>query len=136
VDPETCRIIDLPKISDARGNLTFAEEGIVPFEIKRVFYLYDVPGGSSRGGHALKKCQQVLVAMAGGFDVVVGCSKNRQRIHLDRPWFGLYLPARIWREMENFSPGSICLALASEKYSETDYYRDYQEYVRALSISQ
>jgi hypothetical protein len=128
-----CRIIDLPKIADPRGNLTFIEGGRhVPFPVKRVFYLYDVPGGAERAGHALKKCEQFLIAMSGSFDVILYDGKDKQRIHLNRSYCGLYLPPMIWREMDNFSSGSVCLVLASEPYSESDYYRDYREYLRAM----
>jgi len=132
-----CRIIDLPKISDPRGNLTFIEgDRHVPFQVKRVFYLYDVPGGAERAGHALKTCQQFLIAMSGSFDVITYDGKEKQRIHLNRSYSGLYLPPMIWREMDNFSSGSVCLALASEPYSENDYYRDYRKYLQAVGGSE
>jgi hypothetical protein len=128
-----CRMIDLPKVADPRGNLTFLEGGRhVPFEIKRVFYLYDVPGGADRGGHALKSCEQFLIAMSGSFDVVIYDGKEKQRIHMNRSYNGLYLPPMIWREMDNFSSGSVCLALASQPYNEAEYYRDYKGYLQAL----
>jgi len=131
---ENCKLIDLPKIADPRGNLTFIEgQRHLPFDIKRVFYLYDVPGGADRGGHALKQTHQFLIAMSGSFDVVVYNGKEKHRIHLNRSYYGLYLPPMIWREMDNFSSGSVCLALASEPYSEQDYYRNYAEYLRAVS---
>lgn len=130
---ETCKLIDLPKIADPRGNLTFIEGGRhVPFEVKRVFYLYDVPGGADRGGHALKQCHQFLIAMSGSFDVILDAGKEKKRIQLNRSYYGLYLPPMIWREMDNFSSGSVCLALASERYSEGDYYRDYTSFINAL----
>jgi len=126
-----CKIIDLPKITDARGNLTFVESGRhIPFEIKRVFYLYDVPGGAERAGHALKMCHQFLIAMSGSFDVVLYDGRENKRIHLNRSYCGLHLPPMIWREMDNFSSGSVCLVLASEAYDEKDYYRNYDEYLR------
>ena len=128
-----CRVIDLTKISDPRGNLTFIEGGRhIPFQIKRVFYLYDVPGGADRAGHALKTCEQFLIAMSGSFDVIVYDGKEKQRIHMNRSYNGLYLPPMIWREMDNFSSGSVCLALASEPYNENDYYRDYKKYLQAV----
>ena len=109
-----CRLIDLPRINDPRGNLTFVEgQRHVPFEIKRVFYLYDVPGGETRAGHALRTCEQFIVAMSGSFDVIADDGRARARFHLNRSYFGLYLPPRIWRELENFSSGSVCLVLAS-----------------------
>ena len=128
-----CRILELPKMADPRGNLTFIEgERHVPFTIKRVFYLYDVPGGADRAGHALKQCHQFLIAMSGSFDVVVYNGKDKQRFHLNRSHYGLHLPPMFWREMDNFSSGSVCLALASELYDEKDYYRDYREYLRVM----
>jgi hypothetical protein len=130
---DICKIIDLPKIADPRGNLTFIEGGRhVPFKIKRVFYLYDVPGGADRGGHALKTCHQFLVAMSGSFDVILKDGKNEKRIHLNRSYYGLLVPPMIWREMDNFSSGSVCLVLASQLYDPTDYYRDYAEFLKAL----
>ena len=131
-----CKLIDLPKINDPRGNLTFVESGRhVSFDIKRVFYLYDVPGGADRGGHALKSCHQFLIAMSGSFDVVLYDGKEKQRIQLNRSYYGLLIPPMIWREMDNFSSGSVCLALASAAYDADDYYRDYNEYLTALAVS-
>ncbi|MGO9898384.1 MAG: sugar 3,4-ketoisomerase [Solirubrobacteraceae bacterium] len=118
---------------DHRGNLTFVEGGRhVPFEIRRVFYLYDVPAGQRRAGHALKDIQQILVAVSGSFDVVVDSGQERTKVTLNRPSMGLYLPSLVWRELENFSSGSVCLVLASERYSEESYYRDYYEFLAAL----
>ena len=132
-----CKLIDLPKITDPRGNLTFVEGGHhVPFDIKRVFYLYDVPGGADRGGHALKNCHQFLIAMSGSFDVILYDGKEKQRIHLNRSYNGLHIPPMIWREMDNFSSGSVCLALASTSYDPEDYYRDYNEFLKGLTHSQ
>jgi len=126
------KIIELPKIHDPRGNLTFIEnDRHIPFAVKRVFYLYDVPGGAERAGHALKECHQFLIAMSGSFDVVVYDGKDKQRFHLNRSYYGLHLPPMLWREMDNFSSGSVCLVLASEPYDERDYFRDYREYLRA-----
>lgn len=131
-----CQRIDLPKINDPRGNLTFIEGGKhVPFPIKRVFYLYDVPGGADRGGHALKNCHQFLIAMSGSFDVILDDGREKKRIHLNRSYYGLHLPPMVWREMDNFSSGAVCLALASECYSESDYYRDYAAFLAALKSS-
>jgi hypothetical protein len=128
-----CRLIDLPKISDPRGNLTFIEGGRhVPFDIKRVFYLYDVPGGADRGGHALKQCHQFLIAMSGRFDVLLDDGQEKRRIQLNRSHYGLHLPPMVWREMDNFSSGAVCLVLASETYSEADYYREYANFLAEM----
>lgn len=128
-----CKIINLPKIHEPRGNLTFIEgERHVPFKIQRVYYLYDVPGGSERGGHAHKGLHQLIVAMAGSFDVVIDDGKEKQRFHLNRSYYGLYLCPMIWRELDNFSSGSVCIVLASNHYDESDYYRDYQEFLKSL----
>jgi dTDP-4-dehydrorhamnose 3,5-epimerase-like enzyme len=136
---DQCRLIQFPRIEDPRGNLTFIEGGRqVPFEIKRVYYLYDVPGGAIRAAHAHKALQQVLVAMSGSFDVTLSDGRDRRRFHLNRSYFGLYIPPMVWREIDNFSSGSVCMALASELYSEDDYYREYREFeeaVKALSKS-
>ena len=127
-----CRLIDLPKINDPRGNLTFIEsERHLPFAIQRVFYLYDVPGGADRGGHALKQCHQFLIAISGSFDVIVNDGAEKKRIHLSRSYYGLHLPPMIWREMDNFSSGSVCLVLASERYQECDYFREYTAFIAA-----
>jgi len=127
-----CKIIDLPKIQDPRGNLTFIEGGNhIPFDIQRVYYLYDVPGGSERGGHAHKELHQFIIAMSGSFDVVLNDGQNKKRIHLCRSYYGLYVCPMIWREIDNFSSGSVCMVLASNRYDERDYYRDYGEFLRA-----
>ncbi|MGA3266062.1 MAG: FdtA/QdtA family cupin domain-containing protein [Verrucomicrobiota bacterium] len=130
---ENCKLIDLPKIADPRGNLTFIEGGRhVPFEIKRVYYLYDVPGGAERGGHAHKALHQLIVAMSGSFDVVLDDGYEKRRIHLNRSYIGLYIPPMIWREIDNFSSGSVCMVLASNYYEESDYYRDHVDFLLAL----
>ena len=130
---EQCEIIQLPKISDVKGNLSFIESSHhIPFDIKRVYYLYDVPGGSNRGSHAHKKLHQFIVAMSGSFDVVLKDGKETKRFHLNRSYYGLYVPTMLWRELDNFSSGSVCMVLASNKYDETDYYRDYDEYLQAV----
>ena len=122
-----CSIVNLKKITDPRGNLTYIEgTHDVPFQIKRVYYLYDVPGGSIRGGHAHKHLQQLIVAMSGSFDVTVDDGYQRSTFHLNRSYYGLYIPNMVWRELDNFSSGSVCLVLASEYYDEGDYYRNYE----------
>ena len=119
----------LPKVDDVRGNLTFIEQNEhVPFEIKRIYYLYDVPGGESRGGHAHKDLEQFIVAANGSFDVILDDGYNKERHHMNRSYYGLYLPNMIWRELDNFSSGSVCLVLASEVYDEEDYIRDYEKF--------
>jgi dTDP-4-dehydrorhamnose 3,5-epimerase-like enzyme len=129
---QECKIIDLPKILDARGNLTFIEANQhVPFPIQRVYYLYDVPGGTERGGHAHKALHQLIIAISGSFDVVLDDGLGQQRYHLNRSYYGLYVCPMIWRELDNFSSGSVCLVLASNHYDEDDYYRNYDEF-RAL----
>lgn len=130
---QKCRIIELPKIYDARGNLTFIESNNhIPFSIKRIFYLYDVPGGESRAGHALKTCQQFIIAVSGSFDVLIDDGKSREKYSLNQSYYGLFVPALLWRELENFSSGSVCLVIASENYEEQGYYRDYQDYKKAV----
>jgi WxcM-like, C-terminal len=130
---EDCKIIGLPRITDPRGNLTFIEGNHhVPFDIKRVYYLYDVPGGAERGGHAHKELQQLIIAMSGSFDVVLDDGNVKHRFHLNRSYYGLYIGPMVWRELDNFSSGSVCMVLASIPYDESDYYRDYDEFIRAL----
>jgi hypothetical protein len=130
---KNCKLINLPKITDPEGNLTPIEGGRhVPFEIKRVFYLYDVPGGATRAGHALKTCQQFIIAMSGSFDVILDDGTERERYHLNRSYTGLYVPPLIWRELENFSSGSVCAVLASEVYDEKNYYRNYEKFRGAV----
>jgi len=129
---EHCKIIDFPKIADPRGNLTFIEANRhAPFEIKRVYYLYDVPGGAERGGHAHKGLHQLIIAMSGSFDIVLDDGRKKKRFHLNRSYYGLYVCPMIWREMDNFSSGSVCLVLASQLYDPADYYRDYAEFQKA-----
>ena len=127
-----CKMIDLPKISDPRGNLTFVEGGSqIPFDIQRVYYLYDVPGGAERGGHAHKDLHQLIIAMSGSFDVVLDDGKNKKRVHMNRSYSGLYVCPMIWRELDNFSSGAVLMVLASNKYAEADYYREYADFMRA-----
>jgi hypothetical protein len=129
---DICRVIDLPKIHEPRGNLTFIESNSqIPFAIERVYYLYDVPGGSERGGHAHKGLHQLIIAMSGSFDVVLDDGKDKKRVHLNRSYQGLYVCPMIWRELDNFSSGSVCMVLASNRYDEADYFRDYADFMRA-----
>ena len=128
---DDCRVIELPRIHDARGNLTFVEGGRhVPFEIKRVYYLYDVPGGEARGGHGHRKLRQLIIAMSGSFDVVLDDGRRKRTVSLNRSYYGLFIPRMVWRELVNFSSGSVCTVLASEFYDASDYYRDYDEFRR------
>ena len=124
-------IINLPKIVDERGNLTFIEEeNHIPFKIKRVYWIYDVPGGQKRGGHAFKEQQEFIVALSGSFDVVIDDGKQKQTFPLNRSYYGLYIPNGLWREMNNFSTNSLALVLSSTEFSEDDYIRDYQTYLK------
>lgn len=124
-----CRLVDLRKISDPRGNLTPIESFLdVPFQIQRVYYLYDVPGGASRGGHAHRKLQQLIVAVSGSFDVTLYDGHEKVSYQLNRSYFGLLVAPMTWREIDNFSSASVCMVLASELYSEDDYYRDLKEF--------
>jgi dTDP-4-dehydrorhamnose 3,5-epimerase-like enzyme len=132
-----CKIIELPKIADPRGNLTFIEGNRhIPFDISRVYYLYDVPGGAERGGHAHKALHQLIIAMSGSFDVVLDDGRDKQRIHLNRSYVGLYVCPMIWREIDNFSSGSVCMVLASNLYDESDYFRDYSLFLEAVRGSE
>lgn len=124
-----CKILDLPKITDPRGNLTFIE-GLthIPFEIRRVYYLYDVPGGSERGAHAHKNLHQFIVAMSGSFDVCLEDGSGAKRFQLNRSYYGLYVCPMMWRFLDNFSSGAVCMVLASQRYDEEDYIRDYDTF--------
>lgn len=126
-----CKIIELPKYLDARGNLSFVQNNThIPFEIKRTYWLYDVPGGESRGGHAYKETEEFVIALSGSFDVIVDDGKEKKTFHLNRSYYGLYIPKGIWREMDNFSTNSLALEFASTKYNPDDYIRDYNEFLK------
>ena len=126
-----CKVVKLKKISDPRGNLTVIEDNKdVPFRIKRIYYIYDVPTGEYRGAHAHKRLEQLMVAVSGSFDVRVDNGKGRRTFTLNRPYEGLYIPKMTWRDMDNFSSGSVCLVLASDYYEESDYIRNYDEFLK------
>ncbi len=128
-------IIDLPKIEDPRGNLSIIEdEKNIPFKIERTYWIYDVPGGQMRGGHAFKKQQELIVALSGSFDVIVDDGKEKQTFSLNRSYYGLYVPAGFWRQMQNFSTNSLALVLSSTQFSEGDYVRDYQEFLMTVNL--
>ena len=128
---EDCKLVKLKKISDPRGNLTFIESGIdIDFEIKRIYYIYDVPSGEYRGAHAHKDLEQLMISVSGSFDVILDDGKSREIVKLNNPAVGLYITKGIWREMSNFSAGSVCLVLASEHYDERDYIRNYDQFLK------
>lgn len=127
------QVIQLPKILDPRGNLTFIEgNNHIPFDIKRVFYLYDVPGGEMRAGHSNRDSEQFIIAMSGSFNVIVDTGVERTTFHLNRAYYGLYLPRNVWREIDNFSSGAVCLVLTSTLYSPDEYIRDYDEFLNEV----
>lgn len=126
------KLIELPKITDFRGSISFAEgNNHIPFDIKRVYYLYESPPNAERGAHGHKKLEQVIIPISGSFDFILDDGHARQKYVLDKPWVGLYVPPMMWRDVNNFSVGSVCLVLASDTYKEEDYYRDYQEFLNA-----
>lgn len=130
---EDCKMIELPKISDPRGNLSFIEGGRhITFDIKRIYYLYDVPGGSTRAGHGHRALHQLMIAMSGSFDITLDDGRNTRRFHLNRSYQGLYIPPLIWRDLDNFSSGAVCMVLASEFYDEADYFRDKEAFLAAI----
>ena len=128
---DEARIIELPKFLDERGNLSFVEQFThLPFEIKRTYWIYDVPGGEDRGGHAYLKNQEFIIALSGAFDVMVDDGENKKTFSLNRSYFGLYVPAGLWRTMENFSTNSLALEFGSEHYAQDDYIRDYDQFLK------
>ena len=128
---EDVKIVELPKFADPRGNLSFVEQlNHIPFEIKRTYWIYDVPGGENRGGHAFKQNEEFIVALSGAFDVIVDDGVNKKKFSLNRSYYGLYVPAGLWREIENFSTNSLALEFGSIHYDEQDYIRDYDEYLK------
>ena len=129
------RIVNLPKVQDPRGNLTYIEEeNHIPFRIKRVYWIYDVPGGQKRGGHAFRKQQEFILALSGSFDVVVNNGEKEEKFHLNRSYYGLFVPNGIWRHLDNFSTNSVALLLSSLAYSEDDYIIEFDEYLRLVEI--
>ena len=131
-----CRLVDFPQISDPRGNLTFIEGGqAIPFDIRRVYYLYDVPGGAERGGHAHRELHQIIIALSGSFDITLDDGREKQLYQLNRAFRGLYLTPMIWRDIGNFSSNAVCLVLASEHYSEADYIRSYDDFLQSSSTA-
>ena len=131
-----CKLIDLPKIYDIRGSLIPIESSsTIPFKIKRIYYIYDVPVGSGRGGHAHKELEQLFIAISGSFDVILDDGKATKKFNLNRPDVGLYVSPMMWRTLENFSPNSVCLVIASLVFDENDYFRSYNDYLRALNLT-
>ena len=131
-----CNIIEIGKHHNSKGNITVVENGItIPFNVKRVYYLYDVPGGTERGGHAHRSLHQVIIAMSGSFDVVLNDGLRSHRYHLNRSYYGLYICPMMWREIDNFSSGSVCMVLASDFYNEADYFRDFGDF-RQTALAQ
>lgn len=126
-----CKVIELPRIQDYRGNLTFIESGRhMPFDIKRVYYLYDVPGGATRAAHGHKALHQLMIAMSGSFDVTLDDGFEKKLFHLNRSYYGLYIPPMMWRDLDNFSSGAVCMVLASDYYDESDYFRNYADFTQ------
>lgn len=125
-----CVLLPIPKIEDRRGNLSVIEKEVIPFTMQRVYYLYDVPAGVERGGHSQKQQQKFLVALSGSFEVVLADGKQSKTVTLNKPYEGLYIPNGIWRELKNFSSGSVCLVVASDVFSELDYIRDYNDFIK------
>ena len=130
---DAIRKIDLPKIEDDRGNLSFIEESTsIPFKIKRVYWIYDVPGGEYRGSHAFKETEEFIVSLSGSFDVILNDGNEEKRFSLSRSYYGLFIPKMIWRKLDNFSTNSLALVLSSKAYDESEYIRDYNQFINAL----
>lgn len=129
MDIDRCKLLSLPKFDDARGSLSFVEGNVhIPFTIERLYYLYDIPPNAGRGAHAHKELHQLMIAMSGRFDVILDDGNRQERVTLSSPDQGLYICPMIWRDLENFEPGSVCVVLASARYDEADYYRNYEEF--------
>lgn len=127
---DECQLIDLPKIEDPRGNLTYIEGmNHIPFEIKRTYLIYEVPGGATRGAHANKNLEEFFIALSGSFDMIIDDGRTKHKYHMNRSYFGLFVPRMQWRHLENFSTNTVCMILASDHYCQDDYIRDYQEYL-------
>jgi hypothetical protein len=132
---DRCSLYNLPEVADPRGNLTFIESGRhIPFDIRRVYYLYDIPGGSERGGHAHKALHEFIIAVSGSFDIRLDDGYSKKTVSMNRSYHGLYVCPMIWRAIDNFSSGAVCLVLASEYFDESDYYRDYDEFINAARV--
>jgi dTDP-4-dehydrorhamnose 3,5-epimerase-like enzyme len=130
------KLIQLPKIYDQRGNLTFIESSRhMSFDIKRVYYLYDVPGGAVRAAHGHRSLHQLMIAMSGSFDITLDDGKEKKKYHLNRSYFGLYIPPMMWRDLDNFSSGAVCMVLASDYFDESDYFRNYEDFLKASGVS-
>ena len=130
---EKCTVVNLPKIKDPRGNLTFIEENNhVPFKIKRLFFIYDVPTGQNRGAHAHHNLEQLVICLSGSFDVFLDDGFNKKTVHLNRPWKGLFIPPKVWASEENFDPGTVCLVLTSDFYNPESYIRDYNKFLEVV----
>lgn len=130
---QNCKILSIPKIEDPRGNLSVIENDVIPFEIKRVYYLYDVPSGAERGGHSHKEQYEFLVALSGSFDVIINDGNQQKIVTLNKPFEGLLITNGIWREIKNFSSGAVCLVIASDVFSEEDYVREFEDFLKAES---
>ena len=130
---QNCKILSIPKIEDPRGNLSVIENDVIPFDIKRVYYLYDVPSGAERGGHSHKEQQEFLVALSGSFDVILNDGKVEKTVSLNKPFEGLLITNGIWRELKNFSSGAVCLVIASDVFLEEDYIREFEDFLKSKS---